>query len=412
MKNAPNSISHQFRKNVFNGYVVFAILLSLAWYFFAFSKQSDFIVFYRAANNFLNSWNLNRGSDDFYVYKYFFFNVIPILPFTIFPLKIAQSVFVGVNFLFLVWFYKLILPILKKTSIFSKKSVRYLGAVLILLLFKYQIREIELGQVNLIATVFALLSVIYLSKGKTFATVFCFSFAILWKPYYLAFGLFFLCLRKWKVLFGVAGFFLATHLLAILVWSPDYILSTYIDLFNMLKGQEMSFLTGRDETSYRSFFVKMFRFSKERAIHFGNIFSILSLLLYYFIGNKKRKFIESNLSSSLFFASTLIMFLPILSPQGWHYLFQCAGFLHAFLFLWLKNNGAKSFFNKVIAIQLFLIGITVFDLMGRKLYGLYSFLGFQTLNYLILFYCALILIFTEFKQPSNFFKLKNSKVQR
>ena len=81
-------------------------------------------------------------------------------------------------------------------------------------------------------------------------------------------------------------------------------------------------------------------------------------------------------------AGLLLLFIPLLSPLGWDYTFLSAYLAVLVVFSrWDRFPAAGRIF---LALNGLLIGLTLYDLLGRKLYASYMALSIPTLNFLVI----------------------------
>jgi hypothetical protein len=79
-------------------------------------------------------------------------------------------------------------------------------------------------------------------------------------------------------------------------------------------------------------------------------------------------------------AGLLLTLMPMLSPQGWDYVFLIA--TPAIVFLINYRDRMPAFWRIAIPITLVAIGLSIFDLMGRTAY--YAFMRMSIISWLFL----------------------------
>lgn len=373
-----------------------SILVAILNFQYRFAYQVDFSVFYKAAKNFLMAAPLNQGLDKFYVYKYFYFNLFPILALAKLPYVLANPIFLAINLFFHLYLY---LFIYKYFAPKSTPLIKYsLGPVLFLILFKFQYQELIYGQLNLIGSMLILLSIESCLKEKNKTSAWLFSLALLIKPYFMLFGLFYLVLKKYKILIHSTAIMFSLLLLSLFFWNYHYLASTFRDLFVLLKNQNNDFLTGSNITSFKSFFIKMFASSKEVGAKLHYFSCVVSLGFYFYFGHKNSKALLTSPINILTYSSILLLLIPLISPQGWIYLFQCCAFLYAFLFVNLFKKDFSLPMKIVVSLILIFISLSTPNIfMPESFYKLLAQKGVLSLGYI----CLSVLSMSYFYQNKN-----------
>ena len=81
-------------------------------------------------------------------------------------------------------------------------------------------------------------------------------------------------------------------------------------------------------------------------------------------------------------AGLLLLFIPLLSPLGWDYTFLSA-FL-AVLIVFRHWDRFPALGRAVLVVNAAMIGLALYDLLGRKLYAGFMALSIPTLNFLVI----------------------------
>ena len=176
---------------------------------------SDFEVYYKAAARILQGQNLYRiKADDFYIFKYSPFSAVLFIPFSIFPFWIAKVMY---------WlFYSFIMLACIELSIsmtspgrLNEKPVRINTIVILtgLVMMVHFLRELHLGQVNVLLLFLYLLTCRSLLDKKAGAAGFLIALGVFIKPFGLIFLPYLLYKGRWKEL----GFFILYTLILALV---------------------------------------------------------------------------------------------------------------------------------------------------------------------------------------------------
>ncbi|MEW6455648.1 MAG: glycosyltransferase family 87 protein [Acidobacteriota bacterium] len=372
------------RKEFLYFFVFFIIFISLTLIYFLKVKKEmvDFSVYYKAGERIINGESLYRIEDGHYQFKYppFFAFLFSFISF--FPLNIAK----------LIWFY---LEIIASILIFyfsikliNRDDARNLMVIFLsfLILAKFYGHEINLGQVNSVMNFFLILMVYFFVLKKDFLSGLFLSISVIIKPYYSIFLIYFFFKRKIKLvlsslIFTTIFFFIPTifyglkgNFLEVEKWIKNLSVST------------PSLISSQDNVSLMAFFTKNVTKGKDVLI-----FYFIFLILFFFLLIYLHSIGEINVlkNQEILESSMILIMIPLISPLGWDYTLISSTLGVVILVKYF--NRFETAHKFILVLNFALIGGTLYDLMGRKLYSEFMNYSVLTINFLIIiFYLSLL----------------------
>jgi hypothetical protein len=343
----------------------------------------DFEVNYRAGDRIKWGETLYRAEDGHFQFKYSPFSSLLYLPLSYLPLDAAKSIWYFLS----LFSIGLLLYLSQSLLTPEGKNVWILPLLTFLLLARYFLREIQLGQINALIAFFLIVMIWLLNKGGKYSSSWEEKNAgLLWglsmalKPYSLIFLPYFLLKKKWQTLvFGLL--FLSFSLLI-----PSFFYG-FKGNFNMLQEWQSSLakstpllLDSQDNVSIIAFFMKWTQNLKLSLYLYGFTLIVLALFLLYIIwrGLKINK-------ALLLDGAIILILIPLLSPLGWDYnlLFSALGIM---TILYSFDKYSK-FWKTLIIINFLVIFFSLYSILGRKLYADFMSLSIITINFLLIIAC-------------------------
>jgi len=359
--------------------MIFAVFL-LLFLFRVKNDMIDFQVNYEAGKRLRLAETPYRFEDGHYMFKYLPSSAFLYLPLSYLPLDLAK----GIWYFFIIFCSLALIRLSFLLVPSTTEKSRWLMVIPPLILIKYFLREIDLGQINTIVTLILLIMIWYLGrrtkerlhKEDIYAGL-LWGLAVALKPYALIFFPYFLLKGKWKTL--LSG--MCTLSIAILIPSLYYGLKgNFIVLdewISTLSQSTPTLLTTWDNISIIAFFNKWTRDPKLSfvfAVIFLFIIALLVLLLMI-LGKRVEKAVVLE-------CSVLLILIPLASPLGWDYnlLMSILGLMiivHYFPFF-------TKFWRIALIGNFLIIFFSVYDIIGKDLYSTFMSLSLTTLNFLLL----------------------------
>lgn len=216
-------------------------------------NMNDFQVYYRTGNRLLNQENLYRiASDGHYIFKYSptfaFFSI----PFSILPLflaKLCYWIFLTLFFFFGSNFItKKMVPLSNKNI--KSDSIQFLFSLVLSLHF---MREVDLGQINLLLSLIFILSGILYFENKKMLSAVIIAFSLFLKPFALILFPFFVIRKDIKTVLLILAFTLFFLVIPCLFLGVNYISIQNINWINEMKielSNKKDILAGGNHTIF------------------------------------------------------------------------------------------------------------------------------------------------------------------
>jgi hypothetical protein len=361
--------------------ILFAFILLLSLFLLKVQEHMiDFEVNYKAGKRLGGAESLYQVEDGHFMFKYLPSSALLYLPLSFLPLNAAKAFWyfiVAFCLCSLVYVSAKILPLEERKSV-------YLLIFPPLILARYFLRELHLGQINALVTMILLFMIWFLiyekntmpSKKDVYAGL-LWGLAIALKPYALIFLPYFLLKKKWKSLLSGAGFLF----LALLIPAAFYgfrgniiILKEWI---STLSRSAPALLASQDNISIIAFFMKWTENQNLSFLLSGLVMVLLAFLVLavILIGRKIDR-------SPVLECSILLILIPLISPLGWDYtlLMSVLG-----VTIIIRNfSGYSKFWRGFLVFNFFIITFSLYDIMGRDLYAGFMSWSVITINFLIL----------------------------
>jgi len=362
--------------------ILITLIGALAFLFFAKVRSSmvDFEVNYTAGKRLTWGETLYRVTDEHYMFKYPPPAAILYAPLSYLPLDLAKAVW----YIVVILSSATIIGLSRNLFPEDKRPVRWTLFLPFLVLARYFLREIELGQINALNTALLLTMTVFLIRSEKRHTLkleaasgILWGTAVALKPYALIFFPYFI-LRKKTVpllsgLLSICLFFTAPALYY--GWNGNR--EVFKEWIATLSQSTPQLLSTQDNISIFAFFSK-WTHSAGWAVY-PSVVCIFGLALLILFIMKKRSQV---MSPAALESSLLLLCIPLVSPLGWDYTLLMA-FPGLMIILYHFSSFPKA--GKILLIiNLSVIFFSLYDIMGRELYASFMSLSVITVNFLIL----------------------------
>lgn len=341
------------------------------------TAMADFEVNHEAGGRLLAGETLYRTADEHWQFKYSPFSALIYLPLSLLPLPAAKAI----------WFF-LVAAAIAAIVLLSRRmtgpptglAVGLAAAVLA----RFFLRELQLGQINAVITVLLLLMVIELEKGRKVSSAAANARAgLLWgcatalKPYAVIFLPYFLLRKRFRPLLTGLGVVAVSLAVPALFYGLPGLGTVLREWVATLSRSTPGLFDTQDNVSLMALFVKWTGNIPASTILFGVATGILALLTLAAVLKGKALSDPLPLETSL-----LLLFIPLLSPLGWDYTFLSA--FPAVLIVFRAWDRFPPIGRIILALNCAVIGLALYDLLGRKLYAAFMARSIPTLNFLII----------------------------
>jgi hypothetical protein len=339
----------------------------------------DFQVNYMSGQRLLWGETLYRTVDGHFQFKYPPFAAALYLPLALLPLSVAKGI----------WF---LLSLGAATFIFST-AYRLLNPSLAvrigapLLLARYFLRELELGQINALITAGLLLMIALLVKSEPdpVGAADEWKAGALWgvacalKPYALIFLPYFGLKKRFRTLAAGGAALAAAFLLPAAYFGWRGNLTVHREWLQSLGRSTPPLLASQDNVSLMGFFAKWTGQAGLSTLLYGLSLGALAVLILLLVARGASLKQPGRLEACL-----LLLLIPLVSPLGWDYTFLAAApALVLVLGRWKDYPQAARW---LLAIDLGVISLSLYDILGRRLYAKFMSLSVITLSFVLLIF--------------------------
>jgi alpha-1,2-mannosyltransferase len=342
--------------------------------------MEDFEVNYKAGQRLLWGETLYRFEDEHFMFKYFPCSALIYVPLSYLPLAAAKSIWYSL----VVFCSVSLFCFSRKLAASSQKKDGFLIALPPLILARYFFREIELGQINALVTMILVLMVWLMSSGtekasrnKDIISGWLWGMATALKPYAVIFFPYFIIKRKWKAVLSGFVFVVLALLVPSLYYGFEGNLRVLKEWYSTLSQSTPRLLSTWDNISLIGFFTKWTGNQALSIVLAGFVIGILGLLVLILVlkGNNVPR-------AEVLDSSILLICIPLISPLGWDYnlLMSVLGVT----ILVYNIRDFSGFWRIVLLVNFFIIAFSIYDIMGRELYGRFMTWSIPTLSFLLI----------------------------
>jgi hypothetical protein len=321
-------------------------------------EMVDFVTWRQAVVRALHAEPLYRVEDGHYQFKYFPLFALAMAPFGVVDQETGK----------LLWFAVLVglLVAMLRWSIAAlpdrRLSQRVLMWVAIVLMAKFFAHELLLGQTNLLIGALLLAALVAVQRGQLAAAGAFAGLAVFVKPYALILAPWLLVTQAWPAAATTAVIVVAGLMMPAAVYGWGGNLDLLRGWLITVSDSTMVNLLNNDNVSIASMWAKW--------LGAGSLASALTwltvggtLILVIAVWRQRR----SVPAPEYLECALLMLLIPLLSPQGWDYVLLLA--TPAVVCLVDRWRELSRPWQGAVAVALAVMCLTMFDLMGRALYG-------------------------------------------
>jgi hypothetical protein len=359
---------------------VLAAAAACVFVFKASHRMPDFEVYWRAGARAAHAEPLYRVADGEYQFKYFPAFAMLAIPIGVLPLPAAKMVWfiasVGA-LVALLWLSVRALPERRKTA-------GLLVLVLIAGLGRYYAQELVLGQINLWFTLVIITTMLAFKRGREARGGFLVVLAIVVKPYALILVPWLAARRQKRSIVAALVGAGAACLLPAGVYGFTGAAALHLEWWRTVRDTTAGTLTHPDNISLAGMYTKWFGATPVAA--WLAIATAALLLAAGTVAFVYRRGVArpDGLEIALLAAMT-----PVLSPQGWGYVAVVS--TPAIGYLTNYEDRLPKPLRWLMFLAIAAIGLTLFDLLGRRLYYILVRNSITTLGILVVIASLLIL---------------------
>jgi arabinofuranan 3-O-arabinosyltransferase len=357
-----------------------AVLLALLFAAKVSRKMPDFEVYWTAAARARAAEPLYRADDGHYQLKYLPAFAIIAIPVGLLPLQAAKAVWFTISILLLIALVALSLALLPE----ARKPAWLLVAITLVAMLKFFGHEVVLGQVNTLLAVIVVLAVLAIRRGRETAAGLLVALAVVVKPYAIIFLPWLMARRRGRPLAAAAAGLAAVVAAPAVVYGLQGTIELHRSWWRTVTESTAPNLTNADNVSIAAMYAKWIGPGSAAAVlTLATIALLLAAAAFVFLRRGGLKFPEG-LEGAL-----LLTCVPLLSPQGWDYVFLVS--TPAIVFLANYEDRLPMPMRLLSAGAVATIGLSLYDVMGRTAYSAFMAWSVISLCYFVVIaaLCAL-----------------------
>jgi hypothetical protein len=349
------------------------VLLSVLLAPKAVSRMVDFEVYWTAATRARAAEPLYRAEDGHYQFKYLPAFAVLAIPVSLVPLPAAKAVWFAVSVALVAVVLALSVAVLPRRL----KPRWVLVAVTIVAMGKFYGHELVLGQVNLLFLFVVLAALVSLSAAREPTAGLLLALAVTVKPYAVIFGPWLVARRRAAAAAAFAAGLAAIAALPMLVYGVGGTVALHVDWWHTVAGSTAPNLTNADNVSIAGMYAKWLG-DGALVRPLVVVTSLALLALAAFACARQRRLPQPHVLEG----ALLLTLVPLLSPQGWDYVFLVA--TPAIVLLANYESRLPTTVRILSGAAVLTIGLSLYDVMGRAFYARFMALSIVTVCFVIL----------------------------
>ncbi len=351
------------------------LLIALALWVFVYKagpKMPDFEVYWRAASRAALAEPLYRESDGHFVFKYLPAFAVLAIPIGLLPLLAAKFVWFFGSIALLVALVRMAV----RLPVERRKPLRWLVIVTVVSLLKFYAHELVLGQVNILFAVIATGAFLAMKARREVTAGALVVLAIVIKPYAVLFVPWLIARRQLPSMASACAGLAVVLILPAALYGWDGNISLHREWWRTVTETTAPNLSIYDNVSVAGMFYRWVGPGELSArLAYGSGVFLLGVAALVFLLRRGITFPEG-VEGAL-----LLTLMPLLSPQGWDYVFLIATPAIVYLANYLDLLPRPMRLLTVIAVSV--IAFVVFDLVGRTAYYAFMRLSFISLCFFV-----------------------------
>lgn len=335
-------------------------------------KMPDFEVYRTAGTRALAAEPLYRPDDGHFQFKYLPAFALLAAPLAMVPTAAAKGGWFALSAVLML----LLLGLSLKAMPAIHRPPTVLVIVTFLAMAKFYAHELVLGQVNLLFAVLVVLAVVWLRSGRDAVAGLLLAVAVVVKPYAVIFLPWLVTRRNRTAFAAMAGGLLVLLLLPAARYGWDGNLALLGDWWQTVTSTTAPNLTNPDNVSLSAMFTRWLGADSPARTLAALTGAILLVLTGIVVAGRGELRAPETLEASL-----LLLLIPLLSPQGWDYVFLIG--TPAVMLLVNDLPSLPRGVRIATAVAIAVVALSIFDLMGRSAYSFFMRLSIITVCVLI-----------------------------
>ena len=348
-----------------------AALVALFAYKIA-AKMPDFEVYWRAGSRAAVAEPLYREEDEHFQLKYLPAFAVLAIPLAMIPLTVAKAAWFGIT--------AGLIPVLLGLSLALLPARRrppwLLALVTFVLMAKFYGHELVLGQVNVLFAVIVIAGVLLAATDRAARSGLLFALAVIIKPYAVLFLPWLAAQGAIRALATSTAGILVAVVLPVPLYGWQGTITLHADWWRTVTMSTTPNLLNADNVSLAAMYAKW--------IGSGTLSAVLAastaagLLTLAAVTFRRRRGLPRPEGLE---AALLLTLIPLLSPQGWDYVFLIA--TPAVMVVVNYDRDLPPVLRVASWLALVIVAFTLYDVVGKRVYGIFMAASVVSVCYLV-----------------------------
>lgn len=334
-------------------------------------EMPDLEVYWRAADRARTAQPLYRADDEHYQFKYLPAFAVLSVPLAALPLQTAKQAWLIASVLLLVALVALSVALPPE----RRRPAWLLTLLVSMAMAKFYGHELILGQVNILFGVAVLLALHAMRLGREVPAGALLAFAIVVKPYAVIFLPWLLARRRAGSIAAAAGGVAAVLALPAVVYGIRETVALHAAWWRTVSESTAPNLLNADNVSIAAMYAKWIGPGGVATVLAGATTAALLAGIVLVFRRRKGESFPEGLEGAL-----LLTCIPLISPQGWDYVFLVS--TPAVVYLLNYQDRVPQPLRIAALASVAIVGLSLFDLMGRAAYGTFMSWSIITVCYL------------------------------
>ena len=335
-------------------------------------KMRDLEVWWTAASRAAAAAPLYRVEDGHFLFKYLPAFAVVASPASLLPLDIAKGKWLTVTIALIVVLIALSIRLLPE----RRRPAWMLVGVIVVAMGKFYGHELTLGQVNLPFAVLVVSGISLIGAGKPALAAAAMVAAVVVKPYAVLFLPWVVWLGGWRAAMSAALGMIVVFLAPVGLYGMAGTIDLHAAWWTTVTSSTSPNLTNPDNVSIAALSAKWLGVSAGATmvatVLSGGLLALAAVVVLRGRGIARREVLEGAL---------LLTLVPLLSPQGWDYVFLVA--TPAIALLANDDVDLPGPLRLAVWIAIAVIGLSLYDVLGRRGYRTFMDWSVITLCFLV-----------------------------
>lgn len=335
-------------------------------------QMPDLEVYWRAGARAAAAEPLYRTEDQHYQFKYLPAFAVLAIPLGAVPLAEAKTGWFAASVALLIAFVTLSL----RLPVEQHGPLWLVVVSVIVTMGKFFGHELILGQVNLLFGAITVSALLALKAGRNELAGALIALAIVVKPYAAIFLPWLAADRRWRATLAALAGLAAALALPLTRYGFDRAVALHGEWWQTVTGSTAPNLLNQDNVSIAAMFAKWLGPGSVASWLSVALAALLLLVAAFVITRRRGVVFPEGLEGSL-----LLTLIPLLSPQGWDYVFLIA--TPAVVYVVNYREHLPRGLRILVLAALATIGLSLFDVLGRANYARFMALSVITICFFV-----------------------------